>query len=875
LRPSLGRISGLLVAALTLGLCVGLPTASNAVTTGSEVVLPGVYGDTLPRVWAVGNAKAFAWVKDAYDDKQKAPLFYNYETGDVARAGVVMQQYDMNMSGAQLSSRTMANGSAAVDVNTGEVTTLRASYATLQYFLGGTGDGWLDVVYDYGVGQDRVARTVLPNRTTTHYLLPKIGGELPDQADMESRAADPSGAVLLAKPYGDRSTGTLAYLDFATGLYTTLAGGSAAVNARVAMNGATVVWNSGGRLHWLDRTDLAAGRQDGPEVARVFSLAVSGSNVAVVGPEDGIFQAWSGPITGPLTKVTSDVRIGSPVMPRPNGAFAVEAGDTVRNFGIYRLAPSSTSLGDAIVTFGFSPPYGIDASGGRLVSVLPTKENTSTERLVTASGDDSTVTVSRAETLTETSRSQTPPDPSGGHSARLECRSYDCEVIVQDGDVVVARYDVPWLAYKVTESGQYLLVTVTSDTDTNGTLDDGFGIVIDTDTGERYRVPETTALYAHSVAYFKRSGEVRVRDVLTGDERVVRSEGLPEGVDHGRAGRTVVRMVGEWVFYAIPDSNGVAREAVAVNLRSGARVDVPMTASPSDGSHTEVELVDGVVSWIDPDDRSVHLYDLSTGLDEVVGIAHQSYPNRDWLAMADEFVAWVAQDDTTHVLALEGIATTEPRYLGGITAAAFSPDADGSLDAYRPQLDVTRPLSSWTLRVRRASTGVLVRTMTGKARRSAVRPVWDGRNKAGDRVADGRYVWSLTGSSAVGALRRSSGSSDAITGSVVVDTDAPKASISVAKPKASAVRDGLSLRWSSSEPRCRYTVWVSIQVQRADGSYRWSKAKRWLGTSKTQKVYDGSVPYAVKHGRTFRFQLRATDEAGNRSGKVETHVAVP
>src|SRR5262249_49961878 len=160
--------------------------------------------------------------------------------------------------------------------------------------------------------------------------------------------------------------------------------------------------------------------------------------------------------------------------------------------------------------FGPSAPLGISASAGRLVSVTPTAARTAKQRAVRVAS--SGVLASRPGVLTPRLSSSVPPDPSGGHSVHLVQSAGQTYAVVQDDDTVIKRYPVPGCAYSVVESGQWILVTMCG---ADPTLDDGYGTVINLDTDERIRVPETVALYGDSVAYLKHTGEIRLRDFVT------------------------------------------------------------------------------------------------------------------------------------------------------------------------------------------------------------------------------------------------------------------------------------------------------------------------------------------------------------------------
>lgn len=850
-----GRRAAVTVAVLVTALVAPPAASSDAATAGHELVLPPVYGTELPRVVTSGDASGLAWIKDSYDDNLTTVQYYSYAAGKVVDSGVRMNP-GFTLVGTEITG-TLANGSvAAIDIRDGSVRILDADMR-VSTFLGGTGDGWLATTWDSVLGEG-IDYTRTGDRST-FYPVPALEGVSAQDETVDDEASDTQGAVLFARAIDGSGKWSLSYLDFATGDYTTLLSGDTPYSGiSAAVSGAWLVWSQDEQVHWVPRSDPAAAPSTFGTPNRVGDVAVSGDDVALTYARSGHWAVESGPLGGPMT--TADALLVGEVMPADNGDFAVRAGDTVRTVGVYRLTPGASTLGPRIVAFGASAPLGIEASAGRLLTKLPTRAGTTVERPVAASEDDTRLSAGGVATLTPTSTDSDPPVSSGGHSARLECRGSTCTAVVQDGADVIARYDVPRLAYRVALSGQWLLVAVTSDTETAGVPDDGYTIVIDLDSGDRIRLPQTTALSGSRVAYLLRSGEVDVRDVATGEVRVVRAAGAPpDAAPHFRPATSIVELSGDWVLWVIPTANGTPAEAEAVDLRTGRRVDLPGTTPATGGDHAEIELADGVAAWIDPGDRAVHLFDLVGGGDEVVGEARARYPNRDWLALTDEFVAWVAPDDTTHVLALDGAVPVPPAPLGGITPPAVSPDGDGHTDSYRPQLDASRPLASWTMTVRKAG-GKKVRTLNGAARDGGIRPTWNGRNGSGRRVRDGLYRWSVTGTAPTGRMRP-------MVGRVRVDTTAPTASV------RAVAHSHIRVRWHSSEPGSSFIVRVSKRVRR-HGHHVWRHNRRWLGpTQRTHAAYRGrSVPYRPRAGTRLRFTVVAVDAAGNRSHGAVTRV---
>ncbi len=713
--------------------------------------------------------------------------------------------------------------------------------------------------------------------------------------------ADARGAVVFCTEYDWQNdtpttdTNLLTYLDFATGTYRTLQRGASAEgqHGEVEVSGDTVAWARGSSVKWFDRA------ADGPTQVHstgkyIYRLALNGSNVMFAHLGTAASRAVSsGPLGGPYTPLASTLRINLPMYAADKGDFVVSAGATVTDSGLYRVRPGSAALGKPVVLFGRGAPYGIAASAGRLVTVMPLKEPEAVVRGI--DDEEGAVTVSGPSKLVPRLPDQDPPLLSGGHSVYLE----DSTAVILDGDREVGRYAVPKNTWGVRLSGQRLVATIGCDFEPTTQDEDGVwhgtencaavdalggAEIIDFDTGARTRVPFTQVLFGTEIGYGLPTGEIRRRDILTGSEKTVRPAGVAPGTKPVGRGSGQILIEGDWVLYSVNQDyargdGGDERapaEVVAVNTATGKRVELP--ADIEDTGNAEIRLADGVAAWVNRESREVHVVDLSSGKDTVVGRAHLGTWERPWLALTNEFVAWVAGDDKTHIRSLKDAADGPPRYLGTIDAATFS---SAGAD-YRPQIDVSRPLTSWTLTVRApasgknaAATGTIVRTLKGSAKTGGVRPAWNGKTASGKRLPDGVYTWTLTGKGNGGTLTRKGGK--AISGTVRLDSVTPTPKLTVpAQTGKAAPRNGFTVRWSSAERGVKYTVAVAVGTPGEDGKLDWSSRKTWQSKVKsTSAKYVGTkVPYVLKNNRSYRFTVTAVDATGNTDVTTKT-VKVP
>jgi hypothetical protein len=711
------------------------------------------------------------------------------------------------------------------------------------------------------------------------YALPNPGGT---QFQIFVDALDAGGAIVSTLSLGGSTDpASLAYVDFADSSVTLLDGGNNADGDKTAMSGDDLAWSRGSQISWLDRSDPGATPGVIDAGSRVLDVALSEANVGYTTAQTTAGKSGFSVHTGvlgaaaPLASADSEY---ARVFTGRNGGFLVFGGSTTTDFGAYSLASGATSRGAAVVLFGPAAPLGIDASAGRIVSVLPDgKHSPAQQQRISSDTTNDHVVPSRPSRLVNHSLDSAPPAASGGHSAYLTRPTNDsCALVVLDGTTVVTSYPVPVTCYHVTLSGEFALVSYESQYIDDTHRNPPGALLIDLDTGDRTIEPETEALSGDLLAYFA-AGDVVVKNVTSGATTTV-ATGVVNPDPAAEAPEFVqLSLAGHWVMWSTngSDPHPTSTGLVAEDLTTGTVVTPAATTLPPDVVENDVDavLADGVVTWIDQATRAVHLDTLtdSGSSDAVVGTAHRYADQHQYLALTDEFVAWVANDDTTRVVPLGGASVAAPAYLGGIRATAFSPALKGAAGEFAPALDASRPLSSWTFTISRH--GQTVRVLHGSAAIGDVRPRWNGRTPSGRRAPDGRYAWTLTGKGAAGTLRATSGSTRPITGRIRLDRTAPRPHVRHGRVGDRGSRLTLPVRWSCSGGPCRFTVSVEI---RSTHTSHWSAAKPWIRlTSKASAVYgSGKVPRHLHAGRTYRFVVVAVDAVGNRSRAVDTTVRV-
>lgn len=825
---------------------VGAGTSAIAVDPAGTVVLPPVYGDSVPRTDLVASNDSGVGYTVTRGSSVRPSFQYWTPTRGAVDSGI--SAFTVTMANHQAAVMSYArNGATAihlVDMVSGAAREVPLGPSQGDTFVE-TGDGFLIHVSTLnGVGYDRLQ---LMNGSTSF----TANFPIPSYVQVFDTRADSHGLLMeWAEFNGGNGNFKLSYLDFATKTWTKLA--DVPGISATAMSAGQVAWVTGAiRIHRLSRAALGAAASVYVAPVPVSLLALNGSSMAwesdsVGGSEARITHVWTKAGGNAPVKIAAQA-----AEPTPLGSdFAVVTGTTLATAGIYRLHPGASSLSTRLVTSGPDAPLSVTESAGRFLYQAPTSRTAVAQRNVSAALGTAAprLSVSTPVTLASTSVVGVAPAASGGHTATYEC-SVTCAVVVRDAAGVIAR--IPWTdsVSGLGLSGNNLLVAALHYGPSGQSQ---YSLLYDLNApATPVREPYTSAVSERRIAFVSPDGSVTVRD-LSGAapvDTVVRPPGIPAGTSQVSALMTQVRFAGDWVLWSIPDDSLTGAETVAFHLPDAAAVALPL---PS-----EVRLADGQAAYIAPGDRSVHLVDLATSTDTVIGRAEPETSNRQWLGMSDEVVAFVASDDTTHLVPLSGthMVVTAPRVQGTIRAAASS-----LVRPLRVQLDASRPLTSWRFIVIDAH-GQIVYSSRGTAPDGGVRPVWSGLTTSGARVRDGVYTWRIGAAGPGGAMSEGPGSRGASSGTVRLDTTAPRVGLRV---PASTGHAALDIRWGATE-HAIFTVTVSKRV-RVRGHWTWTAPRTWLRTTEAAARYTGTrVPYRLVAGETLRFSVTALDSAGNLS----------
>lgn len=201
---------------------------------------------------------------------------------------------------------------------------------------------------------------------------------------------------------------------------------------------------------------------------------------------------------------------------------------------------------------------------------------------------------------------------------------------------------------------------------------------------------------------------------------------------------SVIQATGRWIYW----SCGPQGPAGVYDLRQ--RLDIPVPAGP-------MLLGDGYLVQHDSATGDLTLYDVHT--DSVTGpVTLASVPAGP--AADDRGITWAVDKysgDVAYVGADDSVQVINTGVPAGPPAIAYPPaqwlpqeisfDTNG---AWYQGLALSRPVTSWTLTIRRAGTSQVVRTQTGGAARAGVFASWNGYLASGAKAYSGPYTWSLS-----------------------------------------------------------------------------------------------------------------------------------
>jgi hypothetical protein len=232
------------------------------------------------------------------------------------------------------------------------------------------------------------------------------------------------------------------------------------------------------------------------------------------------------------------------------------------------------------------------------------------------------------------------------------------------------------------------------------------------------------------VIYSTANGRIRLRDLSK--PASAKNPLLLADADCPSSCLASVAIWGNTVAWARPDGRVAVRTLASDGALTSARTRLVRT-----GSMIGLRLGDGVMSW----NNSIY--------DESITVLNLNSPHSSPQALRlraaevdDHLIAGLNLDLKAVVsrLPFGQRAKHRPRLIGVLAPAVFSPDDDPTWD---PQIDVTKPVNTARLTLRRA--GAVVRVLAGTGPDGSIRDIsWDGQAADGTPAPAGVYTWRLT-----------------------------------------------------------------------------------------------------------------------------------
>jgi hypothetical protein len=201
---------------------------------------------------------------------------------------------------------------------------------------------------------------------------------------------------------------------------------------------------------------------------------------------------------------------------------------------------------------------------------------------------------------------------------------------------------------------------------------------------------------------------------------------------------TDVQATARWIYW----SCGTSGPAGVYDLQ--AKVDIPVPGRPA-------LLGDGYLVQQDPSTGDLVMYDVHT--DSVTGpvtlatdvASSPTADGRDITWAVDKYsgdVAYVDASNAVHVIDT-GVPAV-PVAIGEPSAAQLRNPGSFSPTGWSQPVFITRPISGWTLTIRRSGSGQVVNTASGGPARYGLTPTWNFRLPDGAKAYSGQYTWTLT-----------------------------------------------------------------------------------------------------------------------------------
>jgi hypothetical protein len=218
------------------------------------------------------------------------------------------------------------------------------------------------------------------------------------------------------------------------------------------------------------------------------------------------------------------------------------------------------------------------------------------------------------------------------------------------------------------------------------------------------------------------------------------------------------------------------------------------------------------------------------------------------------WAAWIDNEGVTHI-----VWAGAPSRTSASAPTGFSPNGDGSADTWAPTWTYNRPVT-WTLTLKSSTS--TVRTVTGTSSGGSITPKWNGKTNAGTTAAEGTYTWTLAAKDAVTGTPAAG-----VSGTVTLRRTAPAASVTApALASDTSTTVAIPVRWTGKTTGVTsYDVGWKVVTRNSTGAWTLGPLHTWRSrTTAKSAVFgsSGSLPVTPQPGLTYRFYVRAHDDAG-------------
>ncbi len=170
-----------------------------------------------------------------------------------------------------------------------------------------------------------------------------------------------------------------------------------------------------------------------------------------------------------------------------------------------------------------------------------------------------------------------------------------------------------------------------------------------------------------------------------------------------------------------------------------------IVGSGDGGALTQLTLREGTISWLNAGvAATLDLRAAKATVKPVVmkeGVAALAVDDHRMAVLRD-----AAGGGAVEVLALPFDRKYRPRLIGMLGPRGFSPNGDSNGETWTPEFDVTKNMTTVTLRIKALKSGKTVRTLKASGADGSIRNLsWNGRSGKGKKLGVGTYRWQLTG----------------------------------------------------------------------------------------------------------------------------------